>query len=118
MADEKTLHLARVRIDGLLDESRDPVDLSLSQDEPTIITGSNGTGKSTILRMLEAVGTADWPTLSTLPFKTLRLKFDRLKQLRIDRDADSDLSFIHGQKRWTWSKSASSAYPDYMYKAT
>jgi ABC-type lipoprotein export system ATPase subunit len=85
--DETKLALRGLVVRSLLGRRRD-FTFELNPDQPTILTGSNGTGKSTILRMIEAVGTGDWNHLLRLPFDELRLRFDRPPALRISRTSE------------------------------
>jgi ABC-type transport system involved in cytochrome c biogenesis ATPase subunit len=48
----------------------------LDAHEPTLLTGVNGTGKSTILRTIDAVSAGRWDSLTEIPFDRLLLGFD------------------------------------------
>src|SRR5262249_26984985 len=48
----------------------------LDAHEPTLLTGVNGTGKSTILRTVDAVSVGRWDSLTEIPFDRLLLGFD------------------------------------------
>src|SRR5690349_24855421 len=65
--------LLQVEIESLL--SRRDLAFDLTPERPTILTGSNGTGKSTVLRMINSVGSGDWLELGSLPFGSLALHF-------------------------------------------
>src|SRR5437660_702327 len=91
-------HLARYAVKGLFDH-RD-YSFAIDGDEPTILTGANGTGKSTILRTIDAVGSARWADLHRIPFKRLLLHFDTGADLRVTRKEDSLLVELDG-KAWT-----------------
>src|SRR5215468_1658412 len=47
----------------------------LDAHEPTLLTGVNGTGKSTILRTIDAVSAGRWGSLAEIPFDRLLLGF-------------------------------------------
>jgi energy-coupling factor transporter ATP-binding protein EcfA2 len=89
--------LLHYSVTGLFGQHRHEFDLE--QDEPTILTGANGTGKSTILRTINAVGAGAWHELTTLPFKSLKLKFESVPQLKITR-LDDVLKVEQGDKTW------------------
>lgn len=67
-------HLAEFRITGLFGTH----DLACRLDlkEPTLLTGTNGSGKSTVLKIINAIGTGDWATLVDLPISTVDLLFE------------------------------------------
>jgi predicted ATP-binding protein involved in virulence len=67
-------HLAQVEVRGLFGDRRFRFDLD--RREPTLLTGSNGTGKSTILRIIDAIGTGEWHALVRLPFTIASLEFE------------------------------------------
>src|SRR5437016_5275165 len=48
---------------------------ALDAHEPTLLTGVNGTGKSTILRTIDAVSAGRWQSLAEIPFDRLLLSF-------------------------------------------
>ncbi|MFF8544616.1 AAA family ATPase [Streptomyces werraensis] len=48
----------------------------LERDEPTILTGANGTGKSTILRTIHLVSQGKWDELAKITFEKIRLHFE------------------------------------------
>ncbi len=66
--------LRRYTISGLFGHRK--IDFSLEEDEPTLLTGVNGTGKSTVLRTVDAVSTSEWHSLFSIPFTELRLEFE------------------------------------------
>jgi ABC-type transport system involved in cytochrome c biogenesis ATPase subunit len=72
--------LVRYEITGLFGQHSHAFDLE--PEEPTILTGANGTGKSTILRSINAVGTGSWHQLLNMPFKSLTLRFENAPLLR------------------------------------
>lgn len=89
MADETVNlgHLARFEVRGLFGDRRFGFDLD--DHAPTLLTGSNGTGKSTVLRIIDAIGTGEWQGLVRLPFRTATLRFDSGETFECDRTNDS-----------------------------
>lgn len=64
-------------------------DIPLHRDERiTIITAPNGYGKSTILRLTNALMCGDYNYLASIPFKDFRLEFVDGQELSVHRDAD------------------------------
>jgi energy-coupling factor transporter ATP-binding protein EcfA2 len=84
-------------ISGLFGQYNHAFDLVV--DEPTILTGANGTGKSTILRTINAVGAGAWQELLTLPFKSLTLKFEKAPLVRVTQQKES-LKVEHAGEEW------------------
>ncbi len=81
---EQTLgRLTRFQVQGLLGQFKH--DFILDPDQPTILTGANGTGKSTILRIINAVGSGAWPALASLPFRSASLHFEHAPALRVEK---------------------------------
>jgi len=72
MAD-RNLKLETIEVTGLFG-SRD-YRIPLNERRPTILTGRNGTGKSTILRLVNAVAEADVISLVDPPLSSFRLHF-------------------------------------------
>lgn len=70
-----TGRLQTIEIDGLFG-SDDTISIPVDRHQPTVLTGGNGTGKSTILRLVGAASTLDIAVLSTAPLTSLRLHFD------------------------------------------
>jgi ABC-type transport system involved in cytochrome c biogenesis ATPase subunit len=89
MPDEGTSlgHLAHFEVRGLFGDRRFSFDLD--RREPTLLTGSNGTGKSTVLRIIDAIGTGEWQALSRLPFKTATLRFESGELFTCDHRVES-----------------------------
>lgn len=50
---------------------------------PTLLTGANGSGKSTILRSINAVGSGQWLDLLAVPFSVLELEFEAGDAIRV-----------------------------------
>jgi energy-coupling factor transporter ATP-binding protein EcfA2 len=78
-------------------------EFDLVVDEPTILTGANGAGKSTILRSVNAIASGSWPRLAQIPFRSLALAFERGPQLRVKR-TKSELTVSYGQREpFVWN---------------
>jgi ABC-type transport system involved in cytochrome c biogenesis ATPase subunit len=98
--------IAISRLFGLFDHT---ISMRLS-DHVTIITGPNGYGKTTILRMIDSLVAGHYSELRRIPFRDLRIAFDNgtaLQIIRVDaprpanRSSSPDLTFslFKGQKR-------------------
>ncbi|MFK4265331.1 AAA family ATPase [Streptomyces milbemycinicus] len=49
----------------------------LENHEPTILTGANGTGKSTVLRTIHWISRGEWASLAKVNFTQIRLEFEK-----------------------------------------
>lgn len=58
-------------------------DISLDANRPSVLTGANGTGKSTILRLVNAVSTSDMAALQAAPVRILQLQFSNLPKFTL-----------------------------------
>jgi ABC-type transport system involved in cytochrome c biogenesis ATPase subunit len=90
--------LLRYEVKGLFGKHDHAFDLEL--DGPTILTGANGTGKSTILRTINAVGSGAWDDLALMPFRALTLRFEDAPLVRVSR-VKSGLKVEHGSESFT-----------------
>ena len=86
--------LERVQVAGL---GEGDYDITL-ETERHIMTGSNGTGKSTFLKTINAVGTASWRDLFDLPFELIALHFKSAPLLRVKK-TDDELEITSGRKK-------------------
>lgn len=75
--------LQRVEVDGLFGLYDHCIDLELN-DRVTFLHGSNGVGKTTVLRMIDAVLTDRFDYFSSVPFKRFLLRFDDEAELELD----------------------------------
>ena len=75
--------LQRVEVDGLFGLYNHRIDLELN-DRVTFLHGPNGVGKTTILRMIDAVLTDRFDRFGSIPFKRLLLRFDDETELELD----------------------------------
>lgn len=64
-------------------------EIFLERDSPTIITGANGTGKSTILRLINAAAHGAMHAITAAPLEYFRLGFDRGPDFVLERTADA-----------------------------
>ena len=72
----------------------------LDSKEPTLITGVNGTGKSTILRSIDAISTSNWAQLLEIPFTSLTLVFDTGRELNVKRASSTTTISLTGEEPW------------------
>jgi len=91
-------HLVNVDIRGLFGFRDIGFDMALR--EPTILTGSNGSGKSTILRIINSVATGDWAGIARLPFTRIELEFERGTVARVENEPGHVLVNVDGD---VWS---------------
>lgn len=66
--------LRTLNVEGLFG-SRD-YEIDLNPTGPTVLTGTNGTGKSTLLRLVNAISAGDVALLSSAPVRRLELVFE------------------------------------------
>jgi ABC-type transport system involved in cytochrome c biogenesis ATPase subunit len=76
-------HLKEITVRGLFDTRNYTFQLDLK--EPTLLTGSNGTGKSTILRIINAIGVGTWFALWDYPIRSLGLFFESGTTLTVEK---------------------------------
>lgn len=72
-------------------------DFDLDLEEPTILTGANGAGKSTVLGTVYAVSRGQWGELMEMPFRSLVLSFERGPQLRVKKEG-AQLTVSYGRR--------------------
>jgi energy-coupling factor transporter ATP-binding protein EcfA2 len=89
--------IAQIHVEGLL--GRPEVTLRPATQGPTLLTGANGTGKSTILKAIEAIGTGRWPVLVDLPISAIRLDFTSREYIRVARRGRK-LLVTRSRNRW------------------
>ena len=74
----------------------------LDAQDITLLTGVNGTGKSTILRTIDAICTGNWLSLLEIPFKSLTLGFDNNRELTVNRPKGQSLVVgMTDEESWT-----------------
>ncbi|MEV6194791.1 AAA family ATPase [Streptomyces sp. NPDC051920] len=59
--------------------------------EPTILTGANGTGKSTVLRTVSWLSKGEWGALAKIRFEQIRLEFESAR-LTVGKRKDGSLT--------------------------
>ena len=84
--DDSFGRLKRINVRRLLGEFSH--DLRLPDTGPAILTGANGTGKSTLLRLVNAIGAGDWVTVARLPYERTTLYFDSGNKVEVRRKDD------------------------------
>ena len=80
---QRLRRLCRVEVDGLFGLYNHRFDLELN-DRVTFLHGPNGVGKTTILKMIDAVLTERFDLIRGIPFKRLLLRFDDETDLELD----------------------------------
>lgn len=92
--------LTKFHIKNLFDLYSYDIDFDLSHSKVRFITGPNGYGKTTILKILSFVYTGEWQKLIVIPFENVCLEFDDGYNLHINQERykqaedDSDESLL------------------------
>jgi predicted ATP-binding protein involved in virulence len=95
--------LRRITVRGLFG-ARD-YEISLDASHPTVLTGANGTGKSTLLRLINAASSGNVATLASAPFTRLELHFEAMPSFIADRsNLDAELHLEWGPNRSVFKK--------------
>ena len=91
MAQSELLRLKRIEVDGLFRVYNHRIDLDLN-DRVTLLHGSNGVGKTSILRMTDAILRDDLARLRTIPFSRFMLGFhdESTLELRVAPESKTD----------------------------
>jgi ABC-type lipoprotein export system ATPase subunit len=97
---KKLGRLRRYKIAGLFDTSN--YDFDLDANGPTLLTGVNGTGKSTILRTIDAVSTGSWDVLAGVPFRLLELEFDTDRTIAVARSSEGMKISLSDEESWNY----------------
>jgi ABC-type branched-subunit amino acid transport system ATPase component len=92
--------LRRYRVTKLFDTFN--YDFDLDVHGPTLLTGVNGTGKSTILRTIDAISTGRWDALVEVPFSSLELEFDTDRVITVERSSGEMQVSLTGEKSWNF----------------
>ncbi|MEQ6025508.1 AAA family ATPase [Streptomyces salinarius] len=91
-------------------------EFSLDVREPTMLTGANGTGKSTVLRTIDWISHGDWLALLGIPFDRIVLEFERAR-IEVINKSGSVLSIVLNRPRltprsWKYSRHPRHIFPD------
>lgn len=89
MAESKLLRLKRIEVDDLFGVYNHHIDLDLD-DRITLLHGQNGVGKTSILRMTDAILRDDFARLKTIPFSRFMLGFHDESTLELSAKTKSD----------------------------
>jgi ABC-type transport system involved in cytochrome c biogenesis ATPase subunit len=98
--------LTRYSVEGLL--GRGDFDLPLERGGATLLTGANGTGKSTVLRTLDRFARGAWAALAALTFSKITLEFDGQDPVSIRR-IDDGLEIRQRRNRWEYKPKRNAA---------
>lgn len=92
--------LRSIKVRGLFGFRR--YDIDVDPEYPTVLTGMNGTGKSTLLRLVNAVSSGNVAALAQAPVEELELVFDSLPAFRLSRASSSpEVELQWGEHRAT-----------------
>lgn len=93
------MRLSGIRIKGLFGSSNEHI--HLDPQFPTVLTGGNGTGKSTILKLVHAISCGDVVRMSEAPVEEFVLEFDSGPDVRLTRgEAREGASLRWGSRRF------------------
>ncbi|AWE51187.1 AAA family ATPase [Streptomyces nigra] len=84
-------HLMNYTVHGLFGSPLQ--DFALDVHEPTMLTGANGTGKSTILRTIDWISRCEWASLAAIKFDRIILEFENAR-LEVSRKSSGTLSIL------------------------
>jgi ABC-type transport system involved in cytochrome c biogenesis ATPase subunit len=90
-------HLARVVLDGLFGDRR--IEFETPSEGPTLLYGRNGTGKSTVLRLIDDIAHVRWTKVLPQPFERITLTFRTGEVLTVSREA-RQLAVTLADKQW------------------
>lgn len=99
--------LIEYKIENLFGEDGNNYTFTLDSVEPTLLTGVNGTGKSTILRTIEAISTGRWQQLIEIPFTFVELTFSTDRKLAVNRTPSGARITLTGTEEWEYKSSSS-----------
>ncbi|MBD7952037.1 AAA family ATPase [Oerskovia rustica] len=108
--------LVGIHVRGLF--GRSDYDIALDQRRPTVLTGANGTGKSTLLRIINAVSAGDAYTLAHAPLNEFHLEFQAGPDFSLSRHAAGGSTVRWGNQRGTidWPE-LDSEFPEWAISA-
>ncbi len=85
------MNIDHVHIKGLFNDFDH--DLSFEDDERImLLTGPNGSGKTTILKLLDIIFNQSFTRLCEIPFQEIGITFDNNKRLVLERIPESNLN--------------------------
>lgn len=93
---ERANTLSRIEVRGLF--GRADYDIHLDAAAPTVLTGANGTGKSTLLRLVNSVSSGNAISLANAPVDSFRLSFSSGLRFTLDRRAGGAFDLTWGDK--------------------
>ena len=97
-AEQQLRRLQRIEVEGLFGIYNHAIDLELDS-RVTLLHGPNGVGKTTILKMIDALLTEHFGYFREAQFKRLLLGFDDGTELQLDKGvtekADADIGRFH-----------------------
>lgn len=88
--------LESIEIGGLF--GRPEFSIHLDSTQPTILTGANGTGKSTILRLINALANSDIITLASAPLERLALRVRGLETFVMTKSDSHGFDLSWGER--------------------
>lgn len=104
-----------IEVDGLFGGARHGIDLE--SGAPTILTGANGSGKSTILRLVNALSNGSIVNLLSAPLDYCRLSFDQGPDFELFR-SDSGITLSWGKEKSVLATANQiSTLPDWVVEA-
>ncbi len=84
------------------------IDFALDERAPTLLTGVNGTGKSTVLRTIDAISTGRWAALFEIPFSLLTLRFSSGAVLKAEQTPDEFRLSLSDEEPWRFPRATAS----------
>ena len=96
MEQPQLLRLQRIEVDGLFGLYDHRIDLNL-KDRVTLLHGPNGVGKTTVLRMVDALLRSDFAYFKRIPFARFLLAFEDRSTLELQ----TSVSFNNGKEERT-----------------
>src|SRR4051812_30977644 len=100
LPDEPLGRLVRYEAEGVFGFRH--IDFDLNPEGMTILTGANGTGKSTVLRSINAISAGDLRAFWDLPLAAVTLTFQKRRRLRAERTSGGVSLTLTGEKSYDW----------------
>jgi predicted ATP-binding protein involved in virulence len=95
------MRIKNISVKGLFNVFDHDIQFNL-EDRITIIHGPNGFGKTTLLRMINALFNARYQELRSIIFKELRIDFDDKSNLRITKGKINDIEITYKKTGQTY----------------